>query len=100
PDISDWLADQLHGFAVTIPDTIKRIEEVASRHLIKYPTPHIFTVGAVIQGQPWAFEVANAKLGVVWFDLIPLMSFRTYGTKVTKEPLVLVRGVTEAVSAA
>ena len=97
PDISDWLADQLNGFAVTIPDTIRRIEEVASLHLTKYRTPHIFTIAAVVQGEPWAFEVANVKLGVDWFDLIPLKSFSIYGTKVTK-PLILVRGVTEAVS--
>src|SRR6185503_5217568 len=100
PDLSDWLADQLDGFAVTIPDTIKRIEEVASRHLTKYRIPHIFTIAAVIQGQPWAIEVANVKLGIDWFDSIPEKSFRTYGEQVTDKPLVLVRGVREAISAA
>lgn len=100
PDISDWLANQLHGFAITIPETIKRIEKVASRHLTKYSTPHIFTVGTIIQGQTWAFEVANVELDVDWFSSSPLKSFRVYGEKVTNKPLVLVRGVRGAVSQA
>lgn len=100
PDVSDWLADQLNGFAVTIPDTVRRIEQVSSQYLTKYRTPHVFTIAALIRGEPWVIEVANVKLGVDWFDMIPEKSFRTYGEKVTDKPLVLVRGAREAISAA
>lgn len=99
-DVSDWLADQLNGFAVTISSTVRRIEEVASQHLSKYQTPHIFTVAALINDEPWAIEVANVKLGVDWFDLNPEKSFRTYGERMTDKPLLLVRGLREAISAA
>jgi hypothetical protein len=100
PDISDWIADHLEGYAVSIPDTVKCLQDVASQHLMKYRTPHIFTVGAFIKGQPWAFEISNVELGFDWSDTALLRSFRVYGGQITGQPLVLVRGETRAVSKA
>ena len=109
PDLSEWMADQLQGFAINIPETIKRIEDVSTRYLMKYDTSHIFTVGAFIQGQAWLLEVANVEVDDcssssrlrsyrVNSASKRLKSFRVYSEHISGQPIVLLRGETKAVS--
>jgi hypothetical protein len=97
PDISDWIAHQLHGHSGTVDKAVRRIEQVSSS-LTKFRTHHTFTIGAITQGQIWALIIANTHPDIDWTKHPPGNAFKLYGMQVIDEPIVMVRGEARAIA--
>jgi hypothetical protein len=100
PDVAEWIAGQLNGHAATVGDAIQRIQTVASSSLARFGQHHIFSIGAISQGQIFAVVIANTESRTDWRDHPPRSAFEIGAQQVVDEALLIVTGETRAISPA
>jgi len=84
--ISDWIRETLRGEGRTVDQSLIFLRENASRDLgpfLRGRLHHMFTVGAIIQGQTWLAQIRNfhPTPDKLWAE--PLATFETAGVRVT-----------------
>jgi hypothetical protein len=98
PDVAEWLAEQLNGHATTVGDAIQRIKTVASSSLARFRQHHIFSIGAISQGQSFAVVITNTESRTDWSDHPPRSTFEIGAQQVVDEALLIITGETRAIS--
>lgn len=69
-DISDWIRETLRGENRTLDQSFILIRENSTRDLgqllYKHSIPHMYSIGAFLNGQPWCIQIRNfnSKAGV------------------------------------
>jgi hypothetical protein len=82
-NIADWIRQILRGESRTVDESLLYLRDRASRDLgpkVRGKFPHVFTVGAFVNGRPWVAQIRN---------------FQSYGSRALGEFYTIVQRVTE-----
>lgn len=100
-DISEWLRKCIRGESRTLNQTFDYIRQRADARLAKYAKSlnlyHIFNIGAIIDGEPWAVIISNIQRTP--FDAsTPAAEFSISAMRIEDKPLVIATGTTKAIA--